>query len=644
MNLNIINEKLFPFINVNLMKEVREFGRESRVAVLKFAKHYNLQYVGELAERWHERNIVKNHADLLGLILGISDCWIGTFLYDQKKRFIQSVCEYLKTNWSPTAAAAILHFGRNDIIGMPELANTLETLIRSDVEFSDRAERILVISLLSEIYAVRPTDRLRGFILKVIDGLQFCWTNIHEEYPLLLLLSEVYVDLQKPSAKEFKTKGMSRMLQVIHALRTKEVSQEQDYHLYLGTERDVIPTLNFYLAYLNTPYTHSITGPGFVRIKERFIENHFMSERDVPNEVVEILDKMIRDHELSKDTGNPDPHPLQFLLNRLIDYEKPFPNRKNLKLLVSKAHSILMSNLNKSYIQLLQEDVVEESQRAEIISRLLTGPYNLSKEQFEYLEDLRTKLDLTITVNSTYVENGLKYGCISLENVNDLEARGMLNHVIDILKRQGSFAELVSLLERVKVIPYHKFLTEGQTFNDLKTKMDDDLKKRLYPMYLNALMIFRASEYAMSVFKMLQTNELAELFGLSADELNDIERQLYVNNLLPANIAKSIRGKYMSPEELETVLIQELCQELQATSRFSLSDFAGRHWRKISEYEPLRKAFIEKLITAGTKDRFDMGGILMIYYQLRARDVFTQEEIKFIDEQMMDKVKRFNFD
>jgi hypothetical protein len=628
------------------MNEVIEFARETKVVALKFAKKYNLQYVGELAERWHERNIVQTREDLLGLIMGMSLCDPGKFLYDQKKRFIKSVCEYLKTNWSPTAAAAILNFGRREIDEMTELAATLDMLIQSDIEVSDQSERILLISLLSETYASRtPIEGLRNYTLKVIDGLQLSWTNIHVEYPLLLLLSDVYTDLQKPTAKEFKTKGMSRMLQVISALRTKEVSQGQNYHLFLGADRDIIPTLNFYLAYQNTPRNHSITGPGFDRIKENFINCHFMSDQDVPKEVVAIIDGMIQNYENSSTSSNPENHPLQFLLNRLsYNGKSQFPNKNNLKLLVAKANAILMPNVNESYISLLQEDVVEDSQRSKIIEELLTGHYSLTKEQFDYLEDQRSKAGLTIKVNSTYTEKCLKYGYISLENVDDLEERGMVAFVIEILKRQESYAELVSLLERVKEIPYHKFLTEDYAFNKLKSKMDDTTKKRLYPLYLNALMTFRASKYAEVIFEMVRSNEFVELFGTSTAEVDDIERQLYINNLLPESTAKSIREKYMTAEELEAVRTQELCEELKRCTRYGLHDFARKHWRKISEREALRQAFVEKMITVETKDKYDVGGVLLLFYQLRARNVFTQEEIERIEVAALEKAEKIKID
>ncbi|RRJ54745.1 hypothetical protein EHV15_34695 [Paenibacillus oralis] len=638
MDLNCITYELFPSINFSLMQEIIAFSEQKNVAVLKFSKMYNLEYIGELAERWQDRGIIKDNRDLLALILAIMQSSSGTFLYDQKKLFIKSVCEYLKNHWHAPSAAAILNYGRRDLESVPELSHILDVLVTSSETFDSESERVLLISLLSDFHAAQATNHeLRNYILKQIDEMQLSLTNIHVEYPLLLLLSGVYRDLNKPTSKEFKTKGMSRLLQVISSLRTKEITRDNNYPAsqVLGVKRNDITVINFYLAYENTPRNHSITNPGFERIKDNFLDVHFTSELDVPEQVIRILDNMILEFEKDKSEG----HPLRFLLRRLTHQEtKIFPNRNNLKLLVEKAKDILFLHLNESYVSLLQEEVVEGKLRLEIIERLLES-YKMTKEQFDYLEHLREMLGINFEVTKTYTEMCLEHGYIFLDQIDDLEERGMTRFIIEILKEKESFAELLDFLERVKAI-YHRFLAEEVVFNRLKSKMSDDLKKRLYVIYLNALYTYNASKYPERVFDMLKNVEFINLFELSDADIDGIERKLYNSKLLSEYQLKMIREKYMTPEELEELRIKELCKELKSCSRYSLSTFAGKHWSKMMENESLRTAFIESLISLETKDNFDVGRMLFVFYKLRSKNVFNPDEIARIEVAALEKTQK----
>lgn len=637
----INNQNLFPFINVELMNEIKSFAEGSKIATLKFSKAYNLEYIGELAERWHERNIVKDSRDLLALVMAVADCSSGTFLYDQKQLFIKSICDYLNINWNPIAAAVILNYGRNELNNIPELLMIQDMLGQIEFNFACESERILLISLLSDFYAYQNTAiEIRSYVLNLIDGMQLKINDVHEEYPLLLLLSEVYGDLQKPTAKELKTKGMSRLLQVITALRTKEVSQEQDYHLVLGVSRQDTTVLNFYLAYLETPRNHSITGPGFERIKENFIASHFTSEKDVPEQVIKILSEMIKKHEHTE-KGKGNPHPLSFLLRLFsIRGKKQFPNQNNLKLLVEMAEKILMYHMSEAYISLIKDEIVDSNQRDAIIGSLLTKG-KVSKESFVYLEQQRLALELEISVNPTYSISCLEHGYISLDQVDEMEKRGMLAYIIEYLKWKDSTCnDLLNLLERVPDC-YHQFLLDDTSFNRLKSKMPDELKKRLYPIYLNALYTYRASKYPEKVFDMLKNPEFISLFELSPAEIEGLERNLYRSNLLSESQAKSIREKYMAPEELEEIRTHELAKELKESSKYGVIRFVERHWDKFIGKEFLRETFVEKLVELlNTINKSDVGDMLLLFYQLRARNILTSAQVEAIEVAAIEKAEK----
>jgi len=637
----IKNHNLFPFINGVLLQEVLDFAAQKRVTMLKFSKQYNLEYIGELAERWHERDIVQSKQDLIALILAIQHCTSGTFLYDQRKLFIKSICDHLKANWSATAASVILSYGRDELETVPELLEIQDMFGQFSDSFDCESERILLISILSNYYAIqKPNHALKNYILRLIDEMRLSLSNIHNEYPLLLILSEVYPKLGKPTAKEFKSKGMSKFLQVITSLRTKELVQDNYYPAsqVLGVNHDDIPVLNYYLAYENVPSDHSITGPGFSRIKENFISCHFLSDKDVPPQVVKIVDDMVESHEREdkKQYSHSLNHPLRFILSRIK--EKQFPNRDNLKLLIEKLKQMFLYDLDESHIFLIEEEIVEGKQREEIIERLLTR-CRLKKEHFDFLEKQRVLFGVDINVTSSYSVMCLEYGYISMYQIEELEKRGMLNFIIQHLMKTEAYEDFVDLLERVPY-GYHQFLAEETTFNQLKSKMDDGLKKRLYPIYLNALYNYKASKYPERVFDMLKNAEFIYLFALSEHDIQEIERRLSISKLLSESQIKSIQQKYMTPEELEELKIQDLCKELQGSSRYGLSSFAGKHWGKMLENNTLRETFVEKLLTIETKSEYDVGGFLLMFYQLRAENVLDQEQIERIESAALQKAKK----
>ncbi|MGV2886095.1 hypothetical protein [Paenibacillus taichungensis] len=639
----IENQNLFPFINAELLNDIIAFADGTKVVTLKFSKAYNLEYIGELAERWHERDIVKDNRDLLALVLAVAECSSGTFLYDQKKLFIKSVCEYLATNWNPIAAALILRYGRHELENVPELVLIRDMLGQTPDSFACESERILLISLVSDVYAsLKPAnEQIRNYVLELIDGMQLKFTDLHVEYPLLLLLSEVYGDLEKPTAKDLKTKGMSRLLQVIASLRTKEISKDNNLPACqaLGVTRDDILVLNYYLAYQNTPRDHSITGPGFERIKENFIGCHFTSENDVPEQIITIVGEMIKNHE-QKERSKDNPHPLNFLIGKFsVRGKQQFPNRNNLKLLVKMAEKILMYHVTECYMSLLEEGMVESKQRDQIIESLLTK-HNLTKENFDYLEQQRLLLHLDITVTSSYAVSCLKHGHISLDQIDELENRGMLGFVIEHLKGKEAYSDLLDLLERVSD-SYHKFLVEETSFNRLKSKMNDDLKKRLYRIYLSALYTHNASKYPERVFDMLKNAEFINLFGLSTDEVEELERNLYRSELLSESQAKSIREKYMTTEELEEVRTQELMKELNECSKYRIGSFVEKHCSKFKEKKLLGNTFVERLVhLLETVGKSDVGDMLLLFYQLRARNILTPEQVEVIEAVAIEKAEK----
>jgi hypothetical protein len=616
------NQELFPGVNVSLMKDIIDLSTGHKITSLKWSKQFNVEYVGELAERWMDRNVVQDMKDLRALILGISLCGTSHFLYDQEKRFVLNVAEYLKVNWDVISAAAILKFGSRMLADVRELQEVRDRLVESECTYEFESDRILLIALANEAYIISSHDELRKFILRQVDGLKLNIADPHRDYPLLLLLSEVYYDLKKPTAKELQTKGMSRLLQIIGAMRNKEVGESQDYHHILNVSVKDLYTLNFLLAVENTPRNHSITGPGFQRIKENYFESHFVSDADLPLEV----EKRVRD----MDKGF-----FKFLLNRIESHDGScnFRNKDNLKRILHLNDEFLMECARPSYLTLLQQEVLDGSKKKQVIEYLLRC-YDFTKEKFDYLENLRLQEMIEFSPSQKYTKMCLEYGYASLENIVDLEKRGMIGNVIEILQKKQSYGELLTVLEQV-TNDYHKFLLKDFAFNKLKALVNDNLKKRLYPIYLNVLYSFEANKYPGIVFDLLNNEEFQLLFELSDEELGRIEKKLFVDDLLPEKTARSIRKKYMTPEQLEELKINELCEKLEGASCYALPTLAKEHMPTLTENAKFRVAFINQMLATKASDQYDVQRFLLLFFQLRAKGLFTLEEIEQLESKAM---------
>ena len=133
------NPYLFPFINVSLAEDLTELP-SSKVMKLKFSKLYQLEYVGEVAERWMEREgLVKNTADFLGLTIGLSNAFTNDFLYNQKDNFIQKASEYLAKEFDITAALLVLYFAYEQSIDIDK-SDTLKSIFNAILTYEKKME------------------------------------------------------------------------------------------------------------------------------------------------------------------------------------------------------------------------------------------------------------------------------------------------------------------------------------------------------------------------------------------------------------------------------------------------------------------------------------------------------------------------
>lgn len=635
---------LFPFINMELLKDIGKISTQHKPTVLKFAKQYELQYIGEIAERWNQRDLVKEPKDLTTLALGFSFCYAGNFLYDQKEMFVKNAYRYLKESWDPTIAVTVLYFASVHRI-MQDDIQEIEELTKMLFEHSwnkeEGEERAYVISLMTYIYYVEKkksyfnADAWRVFVCNLIDGLNIKFSNPHEDYPIMLLLSEIYTDLEKPKAKEFKTKGIVRYLQSLHALRTKEIDpyKANGMDAVLGVKRDDIHAYNYILAmehYDNVE--QNITEPGSERITQNYLRTQFLSEQPLSEGFIQRLERNAFSY--------------KFLLGSLNE----FKNVENLKTFVIYANKILSDNVNPSFISLIKLEVVDELMIKNIVHSLLKEPYRtsyysetlgykkLSEEDFLFLEGLKDKLGLELVPTQAYVNTAIEYGVLAIEDVETLKSKKVVNEAIQYLYSKKTLPEVLDFLGKIPVTEHKILISSYNSFNE---KLEGETKKKFFEMYLEALFTLEPKKYPKQLCEFFRMDSFVEMFELTESDIEHVEKTLFKNDLLTKHDAEDLYRKYTPKEVLEKERIEKIAKELLtgSSSTYTFRSDIRRHLADIKQHPSLQQAVYQRMVNIKPKDEYDLKEYLVLFYKLKAKGILNDTESSSIEEKGLQYAK-----
>jgi hypothetical protein len=636
---------VFPFINMSLLEDIEKISNNHKATILKFSIQYQLQYIGEIAERWNQRDLVKEPKDLTTLALGFSFCYSGQFLYDQKETFVKNAVRYLKEKWDPTTAVTVLFFASCQRImeDVAELEKLTNMLFERSWNKEDERERAYVIALMSKIYAYEQNnnhfnaEKWKAFICNQIDALNVKFADPHEDYPVMLLLSEVYTDLDKPSAKEFKTRGMVRYLQSFHTLRAKEVDsyKANGISAVIGVNPRDIYVYNYILAIEHHDgVVQSITAPGSERITQNYLRTQFLSEQPLPQGFIQRLKK--------------NKYSYKFLLDDLNN----FKNVENLREFVSYAKDILLEDVKASHIALLKFGVVDEDTSKQIVRRLLEEPlknnylssksYNLiPKDDFVYLEGLKERFGLEFTPTQDYVTVCLDYGLLSIDDIDTLREKGVIKEAINYLYSKKTLPETLDFLEKVPVA-YHEILLQKCGY--FRQKLEGDTKKRFYELYLEALFYLEPNIYPKCLVELFRDKEFVELFSFTNEEIEKIEKTLIEQGFLTKSDAEELYRKYTPKEVLEKERIEKLRNELLSTSSmYSFRSTVRRNLIDIQKHSSLQKAVYERMVTLTPKDEYDLKEFLVLFFKLKAKGLLSEEEASRIEEKGLSLAKVASF-
>jgi hypothetical protein len=634
------NPSLFPFINSSLALDLMNMKTEKAIK-LKFSKLYQLEYVGEVAERWDEREVVKNREDFIGLSLGLAKAFSNDFLYNQKEIFINKAAAWLKKNFDLTSALAVLYFANEqglDMRKIDSLKSICQRILDCEKKIQNQNELVFAIHLAvtNKSYVHVQKDgaddqQWRKMICSLLDQLDLHLESPHEDYFLLALLSSVYNALEKPKAKEFKTKGMVRYLQSIAALSNKEIDEERSLSIseVLRIKKEDVFAYNYLLVFeCGYPQDQDITEPGYVRICERYVESQFLSKNRLPKAFLERLEE---DQTQNRDSRN-------FTLSFLVKKMDQFTNMDNLRMFLKYANDILFERLYPSHIFLIQHDLVDEDKKFDLVARLLRGENfaheNLNREQFDYLQKQLRAYQTSSSVfefkpNQHYVDLCIKYGHLLLDDIEKLESLGVISYVVEHILRNQSLQELMGFLEKIDIQYRDVLLKHKSRF--IKELEGEELK-RFYQLYLKQLFYKEPSKYAKTIYELLKDDSFETLFELSEKDVEEIEKTIYDHQLLSKYDAEELYRKYTPAEVLEQERIEKAKEKInQYSDVWSMKYHFKQHLEDMKSTEMIRKAFVEHF-KAFSISGSNLDDFLILFYQLKYHQLLTDEEIQELEE------------
>lgn len=368
-----------------------------------------------------------------------------------------------------------------------------------------------------------------------------------------------------------------------------------------------------------------ITEPGYERICKRYIEYQFLNEKTVSDAFLERLEE-------DKNRNKVDQY---FDLSSLIPKLQRFVNMDNLHKFLDLANDKLMERVYPSHILLIQKDLVDEDRKKNIVTRLLMGDgypvQRLSKEQFDYLQEklkeYQANTGLEFKPNQNYVNLCIQYGHLSLDDIEKLKELEVIEYAVKYIFCQKDWNKLIEFLEKVNT-SFHEVLWRYDY--RFKEELKGDLLKRYYNLYINYMFYREPSKYAKRVYELLQDDSFVELFELTKEDVEDIEKTIYNNQLLSKYDAEELYRKYTPEEVLEQERLEKVKNEICGYSLYSLIYHFKEHLKDMKNSEIVRKAFVERLQLLRI-ERSYIDDFLLTFYKLKYHELLTEEESKTIE-------------
>lgn len=584
----------------------------------RFADLHNLKYMGELLERFEERNIVKDEKDLFTLIYAVGslnhytniDC-----VMDQYPNYISKMYSTLLTNFDLLTSVVFLKNlkGTDKNIEMVESANkkffstqyiqlmnkVLEEMIKENglsstllaidclnTQINDMAYPVARIedeefkaewkSYVEKIKSAIETSLLAN--LKLID------MEIEDETVLFYALSDLYSSLGSPKASEMKTKFFSAFLSSFQNLQFKEITEGDIEKItkFLPIEPKQIHFLNYMIGNFKDDkhYNRKITGPGYERIAYTMAYFYLGDKKDVP----EAVKKEICSSPALKNQYK--------LLLTSVDLSK---NLNNFTLLIEKVNKIkdeyIHFTRSNQYIVDNEEffKLMNSNYQYDLVIALLKG---CSDEDFKRLVGVAEKYDLEyidkyeiltrmiqlnmfniydfnlINTQKHFIKNVFQY--VNEKNNVDKYSEYVLNFYqnIGLYNVNSEFFSIVGKLIKPELI-----------FEN--SENGDKILLELLIMQQELTFYFSPETYDELIYAHICNDRYCSILGITEDEKNGILKKFVKYKLLSDGVREDIRQSFLTEEDkAREVLLQRKSKISKSKSFWDI-----RYYIKDEDYE-----------------------------------------------------------
>ncbi|WP_336770081.1 hypothetical protein [Bacillus bombysepticus] len=616
------NKNLFTFLNYELIDQIEKLASRNYEVRMQFIKQYNLEYVGEIAERWESRGFIEETNGPLSLIMGLASTNKNDFLYDQAELFVTGMGNYILNHWDVKLAISLLYFAVKHSINLTknDTLSILKTrVLASNLSELDYGERLYIIYLGSTIYCCTEDGDIKLLVLDQISLIDLLLSNPFTDYPVLNLMYTTYKKLGQPKAKEFKKKGITSWFSTLKTIHTREISLEhlnKHAKVLSVTDRDVL-TFNYILGVFVADELNKPSSRAQERIFKNFISEFFLSQDPLPNNIFNFV---VPDKQL---TG---------LLSDLSD----IPNTETMeKILKSMSDSVVERYANRSYIPLLSDERIQwlssNTVTSVIKDHLFYRVDLLNKEQFLNLESRRLEYGLEIKATASYVRTCIEYGLLGYTDIEYLDSMDMLKEAINYFENNHTFEEYISYLEKVPK-KYHSRLRNNISNYHNEVYGNYELAKRLYSMYLQSVIECEPENYATCLYELLQNKNFISLFPYSAEEIRELEDLFCKENFISKTKQEEIRIKHATSEELIAMEVSKVEQKISGGYWGSIEEVILKYIKLIKQHEILKEAAEKKLLSESISTSYDLKRYLYVVYILKQQRVFSNTQLKTIEQ------------
>lgn len=627
--MNILWFKNFNEVDKNFAKRLLDLSARDSVEVVNFKQEYNLSYIGEVAERFISRNLIKNVEQLVSLILVLSRINVEEqhFQVNQKQIFINNVFEWIKEKDNElsiknkvTLYSSLLYF-MYYTYNSDEMENLIFKKLKEELSLSG-LDNYWFEFILIAINKYCNKERLVTILKKLNPDL----TSL--TFKKILLIMQIIFPyhlrnnredfLSRTNLKVADIKDNKQILKILKALKKISNSEIKEYDAKNLSETLNLSEIEIFILNIKV-CDNSLSTPAEKRVKNCLFKNYICSNEKVDEEVLEIM--------WDSDCG------LDYYEKRSM-FNKNYDNIINLDVFKDLITRINVSDINYStIIKILKDnakfDLIEINMKRDLIIKSLefydSKNTIQTKEDFDFLLNLKEKYEIELDAD-TYITNLIKYKYIDISNIDYVIKNNYSNLVINYLEYNNKLEMLIytilcpfeclnkNLFDIESNIKYLDDLEENlfkplalkYKFTEDTNLLDIEYKQLLINKFLykslEYIALYDCKSYAKNLYYIV-TNKYNLYLELPEEEILKIKKVYFDNKLVDKEEMEILNKLFLTEEEVFKIKIDDLIKELNDETffminyynRYKFKNFTKSNLEYLNSSEDLRNEYIRLL-------------------------------------------------